>query len=402
MNKSWISPVIIISQFCCTSLWFASNAVMEDIIQKFTLDTTALGHLTSAVQFGFITGTLIFAFLSIADRYSPSKVFFICAILGALANLGAVWDHNSFGSLFTFRFSTGLFLAGIYPVGMKIAADYFQKDLGKNLGLLVGALVVGNALPHLIKNFFGDLNWKLVIISTSAIALIGGGLMYMLVPDGPYRRPNQSLDFRALFQVFQHREFRAAAFGYFGHMWELYTFWAFIPVMLFTYQHIHKNGIDFNVPLIAFLVIGLGGLACAIGGHLSIRYGPKKIAAMALTFSGLCCLISPLAMGQNNPTLFLVFLIFWGLMVVADSPLFSTMVANNANPKHKGTALTIVNCIGFTMTIFSLQLMVIMLQTMGPKYAFTILSIGPVLGLWALRSGTRFKIQSKKSIDNLL
>jgi MFS family permease len=374
---------------------------MEDLMQSFVLAPTALGHLTSAVQFGFITGTLIFAFFTIADRYSPSKVFFTCAILGALANLGAVWDHNSFGSLFTFRFITGLFLAGIYPVGMKIAADYFQKDLGKSLGLLVGALVVGTALPHLIKNFFSDLNWKLVILFTSAIALIGGCLMYMLVPDGPYRRPNQSLNFRAFFQVFQQRDFRAAAFGYFGHMWELYTFWAFIPVMLFSYQHIHKDGIDFNIPLIAFLVIGLGGLACAIGGLLSVRYGPKKIAAMALTFSGLCCLISPLAMGQNNPALFLVFLIFWGLVVVADSPLFSTMVANNANPEYKGTALTIVNCIGFSITIISLQIMVIMLQTMSPKYAFLILSIGPALGLWALGSGTRFKHQLKKSTDNL-
>ena len=399
MNRSWISPIIIVSQFCCTSLWFASNGVMEDLIQNFALGPTALGHLTSAVQFGFITGTLIFAFLTIADRYSPSKVFFICAMLGALTNLGVVWDHNSFGSLFMFRFATGVFLAGIYPVGMKIAADYFQKDLGKSLGLLVGALVLGTALPHLIRNFFGDLNWKLVILITSAIALTGGCLMYMLIPDGPYRKPNQTLDFRALFQVFQHREFRAAAGGYFGHMWELYTFWAFIPVMLFTYQEIHANGIDFNIPVIAFLVIGCGGLACAIGGYLSIRYGPKKIAAVALTLSGICCLISPLAMGQNNATLFLAFLIFWGLVVVADSPLFSTMVAKNANPENKGTALTIVNCIGFSITILSLQIIVLMLEIMGPKNAFVILSIGPMLGLWALRQGTRMQ---EKPIDSQL
>ena len=146
-----ILPVIVLSQFCCTSLWFAGNGVMPDLVSTFGLSESAIGHLTSAVQFGFIVGTLVFAILSIADRFSPSKVFFTCAILGALFNLGVVWEGNSLGSLLSFRFFTGFFLAGIYPVGMKIAADYFEKGLGKSLGYLVGALVVGTAFPHLLK-----------------------------------------------------------------------------------------------------------------------------------------------------------------------------------------------------------------------------------------------------------
>ena len=388
MQRPWILPIIIISQFCCTSLWFATNGVMENLIQEFSLNNTALGHLTSAVQFGFITGTLVFAFLTIADRYSPSKVFFVCAILGSIANLGAVWDENSFLSLFLSRFATGLFLAGIYPVGMKIAADYYQKGLGKSLGYLVGALVLGTALPHLIKDLSGEIDWKLVIITTSVIAGIGGSLLFFLVPDGPYRRSSHSFDFRAFFQVFRSKNFRAAAFGYFGHMWELYAFWAFIPLMLVSYQQIHPDN-DFNIPLIAFLAIGLGGVSCAAGGYLSLRYGPKNIAAIALFLSGCCCLISPLIIGQENASIFVIFLIFWGLVVVADSPLFSTLVAYNANPENKGTALTIVNCIGFSITIISLQAMGMVMDRVDPQYVYVVLTIGPILGLWGLLAGTK-------------
>ena len=171
MNKPWILPVIVISQFCCTSLWFASNGVMQDLIREFELPVSALEHLTSAVQLGFISGTLIFALLTIADRYSPSKVFMLSALLGALFNLGTAWEQNGFGSLVILRVLTGFFLAGVYPVGMKIAADYFKEGLGRSLGLLVGALVFGTAFPHLTKDILPDsLNWRAVVITTSSIA----------------------------------------------------------------------------------------------------------------------------------------------------------------------------------------------------------------------------------------
>ncbi|WP_415223600.1 MFS transporter, partial [Psychroserpens sp.] len=186
-SKKGILLIIVISQFCCTSLWFASNAVMSNLVKVFDLNNEAIGYLTSSVQFGFIVGTLIFAILTIADRFSPSKVFFISAVLGALSNSAIIWDENTLTSLLVFRFLTGFFLAGIYPVGMKIASDYYKKGLGKSLSFLVGALVLGTAFPHILKCFIDVSFWKPIIITTSTTALLGGFLILLLVPDGPNR-----------------------------------------------------------------------------------------------------------------------------------------------------------------------------------------------------------------------
>lgn len=379
----WILPVIVLSQFCCTSLWFAGNGVMNDLASNFHLNRNALSHLTSAVQLGFIAGTLVFAVLTIADRFSPSRVFFISAMVGASFNLGTILQDNGFVSLLGFRFLTGFFLAGIYPVGMKIAADYYQKGLGKSLGFLVGALVVGTAFPHLIKGFTGELPWRLVLILTSSIAAIGGLLMLIFVPDGPYRRSTQKLDLSASYKVFRNQNFRSAAFGYFGHMWELYAFWAFVPLMLTTYMKLHP-GSKFNIPILSFLIIGLGGLGCVAGGYISQNLGTKKTASLALFMSCACCLLSPLAFITESETVLIGFLILWGLFVIADSPLFSTLVAQNALDEAKGTALTIVNCIGFSITIISIQLINTLSDSMNPKYIFMLLAFGPILGLFAL------------------
>ena len=375
----------MIAQFCCTSLWFAGNGVMSDLLRTFDLDIPALGHLTSAVQFGFILGTLIFAFLSIADRFPPSRVFFICALVGAACNLGVILENNDLNSLLFWRFLTGFSLAGIYPVGMKIAADHFREGLGKSLGYLVGALVLGTALPHLLKTFTGSegMPWKIVIISTSLLATLGGVLILYLVPQGPYRKARTSIDHMAFLKVFRNQKFRSAAFGYFGHMWELYTFWAFIPVILTSYALLHP-GTDFNVALLSFFIIATGGLACVVGGYISIDRGTKSTASMALAFSGICCLISPLVFFQSSAVLLISFLLFWGAMVVADSPLFSTLVANNAEGESRGTALTIVNSIGFAITIISIQLVTYLITVTSPLYIFPVLAIGPVLGLWRL------------------
>ncbi|MBT3647440.1 MAG: MFS transporter [Flavobacteriales bacterium] len=378
-----ILPVIVLSQFCCTSLWFAGNGVMNDLVSNFQLAESALGHLTSAVQFGFISGTLLFAILTIADRFSPSKVFVISALAGALFNTGMMWEGNSLGSLLIFRFLTGFFLAGIYPVGMKIAADYYDKKLGKSLGLLVGALVIGTAFPHLIKGLTSTLHWKIVLWSTSSLAFVGGLLMFTLVPNGPYRKPGQKLDLSAFFKVFENRDFRSAAFGYFGHMWELYAFWAFVPVILTTYADVHPESIP-NVPFLSFSIIGIGGIACVIGGYVSLKAGAKKTAAVALLLSCLCCVASPLMLGSDSIIIIVAFLLFWGMVVVADSPLFSTLVARNAPAESKGTALTIVNCIGFSITIISIQILVALKDFINPTYLFLILALGPFLGLMAL------------------
>lgn len=398
-EMKFILPTIVFAQFCCTSLWFAVNGVMSNLLQTYGLSLLALGHLTSAVQIGFIAGTLLFAFLSLADRFPPSKVFFICALFGAVFNLGVILDNNNLSSLLLWRFLTGFSLAGIYPVGMKIAADYYQKDLGRSLGFLVGALVLGTAFPHLLKNFTGaeNLPWKMVIIITSLMATLGGFLILLAVPEGPFRKPQTGKDFFRFIKVFKNREFRAAAFGYFGHMWELYAFWAFVPVVLSSYNLLHP-GTDLNVPLNSFLIIGLGGFACAAGGYLSLKWGAKKLATASLFLSGCCCVISPLVFLQDSEIFLLCFLIFWGLMVVADSPLFSTLVSENAFAESRGTALTIVNSIGFAITILSIQLVTFLITLFNPFFVLTVLAIGPALGLYSLYfvPGSKIKDESEK------
>ncbi|MBT8220759.1 MAG: MFS transporter [Bacteroidia bacterium] len=388
-NKNWILAIIVFAQFCCTSLWFGGNAIMNDLVGQFGLKESALGHLTSSVQFGFITGTLIFAILTIADRFSPSKVFFFCAIIGAHFNLGMMLKGHTLWTLFGLRFLIGFCLAGIYPVGMKIAADYFDKGLGQSLGLLVGALVLGTAFPHLLKGISIAIPWKAVLLFISLLCGLGGTLILLFVSDGPYRKPGAQLDLSAFFEVFRNRRFRGAAFGYFGHMWELYAFWTFVPVMITTYNELHPAAFS-SVSLLSFLIIGIGGLGCAASGILTKAYEPKPIAFWTLAASGICCLLSPLFFQLNSGPIFIVILLFWGFMVVADSPMFSTLVAYNAESKVKGTALTIVNCIGFAITIISIQLLNILRDIMDPTLIYLFLFIGPLFGLWAMwRNGFR-------------
>ena len=382
-SQKWILPVIVVSQFFCTSLWFAGNAILPDIIKTFRLPPGFLAHITSAVQFGFISGTLFFAILTIADRFPPSKVFFFSSIVAAVFNLGVSLNSIQPTGLRLLRFFTGFFLAGIYPVGMKIASDYYQKGLGKSLGFLVGALVFGTAFPHLLRSITTNLPWRYVVFFTSALSIMGGFTMVLLVPEGPFRKAGQKLDYTAFFAGFRKKNFRAAAFGYFGHMWELYTFWAFVPVMLTAYKKYNQSA-NLNVPLLSFLIIASGGIACFLSGVLSQYFGAKKIATVALSLSGLCCILSPLFLSSNSVFILLVFLFFWALVVVADSPLFSTLVAQNAQEQSRGTSLTIVNCIGFAITIISIQFLNLLAQSLNARYIYATLAIGPVLGVLAL------------------
>ena len=204
-------------------------------------------------------------------------MFFFSALIGALFNLGVTWDGNGLLSLIFLRFFTGFFLAGIYPVGMKIAADYYEKGLGKSLGFLVGALVIGTAFPHLLKEMGGSYPWKAVLVATSGLGLLGGLLMLILVPNGPFRKPGQPAEIAALFRIFENKKFRSVALGYFGHMWALYTFWAFVPVILMKFSTEHLSA-TYNVPLLSFLIIGVGGVACVFSGFLASSFGVKRMA----------------------------------------------------------------------------------------------------------------------------
>lgn len=379
-NINFIVAIIVVAQFACTSLWFAGNAVLPDLQTAFDLPPNSISDLTTAVQFGFIFGTLVFALLGISDRYSPSKVFFVCALLGALANYLVTTISSTF-LLYTFRGLVGFFLAGIYPVGMKISADYREKGLGKALGFLVGALVVGTALPHLLNLFKGSFNWHQVIYTTSILAVAGGAVVFFFIPDGPFRKKGGKIDLSLCFVVFKDRKFRGAAFGYFGHMWELYTLWAYVPFIL-SYYCLH-NGIQMNIPLLSFIIIAIGGPACVIGGYFADVIGSAKMAFYALMASGLCCLISIFSFHFASIG-FVLFLILWGMSVVADSPQFSTLVAQYAPAETRGSALTIVNSIGFAITIASLQFIDILLTHLDTKIVFALLALGPILGLIAI------------------
>lgn len=382
-----ILPIIVLAQFCCTSLWFAGNGIITDLITNFNLPLTTLGHLTSAIQFGFILGTLLFAIFTIADKFSPSKVFFVSAFFAAIFNLAMSFGNQTLYSLILIRFLVGFFLAGIYPVGMKIASDYFKTGLGKSLGFLVGALVLGTAFPHLLKSFNNLISWTNIIYFTSLIALLGGVLILVFIPDGPYKKTLKQFDITVFYNVFKIKKFRTAAFGYFGHMWELYAFWAFVPVILLAYSNLHAT-IHLNIPILSFVIIGCGSIACVISGYLSQSFGTKKIATTSLMLSCICCIISPLMFMLNYEILFIAFMIFWGMVVIADSPLFSTLVAQNVISESKATALTIVNSIGFSITILSIQLLNKLLQFFEIKHLLFILAIGPVLGLIALYKKT--------------
>lgn len=385
-----ILPVIVLAQFAGTSLWFAGNAVVDDLIRELNLLEMFIGFITMAVQSGFIIGTLVFAFLNIADRFSPVKVFLICALAGSFCNLTTIWS-TSFTEVMFARLFTGFFLAGIYPVGMKIASDWHKEGLGKALGYLVGALVLGTAFPHLLKFLGGGYSWKFVLIGTSIFASLGGLLLFATVENGPHRTHSKGLVFEydAIIKLFRIRNFRSAAFGYFGHMWELYTFWAFIPVMLTIYLT-QNPGNHLNVSFFSFLVIGVGGISCAVGGHYSMTVGSKKVSVIALIGSGLCCLLLPVSFGL--PVIFFLTILFlWGIFVIPDSPQFSTMVATSCDSKYIATGLTIVNSLGFALTIISIQLVNLIFDASGYVAVFWIMLIGPLLGLLAI---SKFKPES--------
>jgi MFS family permease len=381
-----VLPLIVVAQFLCTTLWFVGNAVMPEVLAAFGFNELFFAYQTGAVQLGFISGTFLFALLTLADRFSPTRVFFLCAFGGAIVNLGILSDANGFTSILLLRFLTGFFLAGIYPVGMKIAADHFDKGLGKSLGYLVGALVLGTAFPHLLRGYLTQLPWRSIVMTSSALAVLGGILMLVFVPNGPYRKVSGKMEPGVSYRVFENINFRSAAFGYFGHMWELYTFWAFVPLMLTSYISLHP-GVEWNIGWVSFIIIGSGGLACILAGHLAARFGARRIAAVALALSGGCCLLSPFVFAQGSPTMYLLFLVFWGIAVVGDSPMFSTLVAQHALPEHRGTALTIVNCLGFFITIVSLLTIGRFSNMISIQYLFLLLALGPGLGLIALLKG---------------
>jgi len=385
-----ILPVIVFSQFAGTSLWFAGNAIIADLQTAMNVNIDNTGIVTSAIQLGFITGTLLFALLSLSDRYSPRKLFLLCSVFGAISNLLVYFIAYNLFSLLVLRFITGFFLTGIYPIGMRITAGWYKKGLGNAIGLLVGALAIGTAFPHLIKSFGGSLPWEKVIFIISGFSLTGGLAMYLIVPDGPYISSGAKFNPKAIITIFRHKELRSSALGYFGHMWELYTYYALIPIILIYYLKL--NPTELNISFWSFIIIASGSIGCIIGGVISKKTGSAKVAFIQLTLSGFCCLISPIMFNTTAP-IFLTFLIIWGIVVMGDSPQYSAIIALSAPKELVGSGLTLVNSIGFAITILSLWFVYQFLDMIDISYALMILALGPILGLISMK-----KLLKEKSL----
>ena len=374
-----ILPVIVFAQFSGTSLWFAGNAVIESLIEKLDLAEYFLGYVTMSVQAGFILGTLIFALLNVADRFSPVRVFLISCLCGAFFNVLTIWAYSPL-SVLLLRLATGVFLAGVYPVGMKIATDWHKEGLGKAMGFLVGALVLGTAFPHLLRFLGGNYPWKFVFIATSILASFGGFLLFLTVEDGPYKKQSSHLKFNLLttLKLFKNKNFKSAAFGYFGHMWELYTFWTFVPIILSHYFKMNSH--DLSVSLWSFFIISMGSLSCVVGGYISLKKGSRWVSMMALTGSGISCVL--IGLGFPLPlSVFLIIMSAWAIFVVPDSPQLSTLVAQSSPSSFVATGLTIVNSLGFALTILSIELTSYLWSLHSSYYVFLIVAFGPVMGL---------------------
>jgi MFS transporter, DHA1 family, inner membrane transport protein len=380
-----ILPAIALSQFAGTSLWFSLNAVLPDLQQRADLPDSALGGLTAAVQIGFIAGTLVFALLAVADRFSPRLVFFACSLVGAaLAAATALLQPSMPAFLLAqvlLRFATGFVLAGIYPVGMKIAAGWYAGGLGWALGVLVGALVLGTAAPFGLRAIGAAWPWEQVLWGVAVFAAFGGVVMALLVPDGPYLRRAPRIDPRALAVIWRDARVRASAFGYFGHMWELYAFMVLVPaIVLHRWPELSAAGQSGWV----FAAIAAGAPGCVLGGLASRRIGGARVATGLLITGAACGLASPWLLDAPAP-LWVAWLLLWGFAVAGDSPQFSALTAQNAPREWVGSVLTFVNSIGFAITVASILLFTTLTQQVGLAAALPWLAVGPLLGVWAMR-----------------
>jgi len=371
--------MIVIAELFGTSMWFSANAVADALQQHWHITVQDIAHLTSAVQLGFILGTFVFALSGLADRYSASRIFAISTLIGSLSNAAFAFADGDLGVALGLRFMTGIALAGIYPIGMKLVVSWAPQQAGRVLGWLVGMLVLGSGLPHLVRGLALSPHWQAVIYTASVLAVLAG-LMVSWIGDGPHHGRSSRLQWGAVLATYRITDFRAAAFGYFGHMWELYAFYALLPLLV---GYDLESAPASRVYLIAAAAFAAGGLGCIVGGLLSQHFGSGRIAILALAGSATCCLIYPLIQTQAEPVLLIV-LLAWGLFVVTDSPQFSALAASACPPERVGSALAFMNSIGFAITIASIELSTSQWQAIHSHISWMLLP-GPVLGLFAMR-----------------
>jgi MFS family permease len=380
--------LVVLAQWLGTSLWFSPNSAADDLMAAWHLGQGQFAWLIGATQAGFIVGTLSMAYAGWADRYPTSRVFAISCLLGAAFNAAFSSGAMNFGAGLALRFAVGVCLAGIYPLGMKMVVGWVGARSGAALGLLVGMLTLGTALPHGVRALGASLPWQTVVQVSSVLAVAGAVLLFLL-GDGPHLKTGAGQRMAALgrvFGAFRIPDFRASAFGYFGHMWELYAYWAVLPwlaaQLLADARRFHASLAAASVAAISFCCIAVGFVGCVVGGRLSLKLGSPAVAAWALLASGLLCALYPL-LSPEWVWLRLTVLLAWGVFVVADSAQFSTISARSCPPDLVGSALAMQNSIGFSITIVSIALLLNAVDAWGGQAVWLLLP-GPALGLLGL------------------
>jgi MFS family permease len=373
--------LLAIAELLAMSLWFSGSAVVPALTREWQLSANAANWLTLSVQLGFVAGTLLSALLNLPDIISPRHLFTLTAGLGAIANAAFGWFAHDASQGIALRFLTGMCLAGVYPPAMKILATWFRHGRGLALGVLVGALTLGKAAPYLV-NGIGSSNWRYNVISVSGLAVVGGLVVLLFVDDGPYALPAGRFDWKQVGRVFHNRGVRLASLGYFGHMWELYAMWTWIPFMI--RASLSSRGSNPSLAEVSsFLVIGCGAAGCVVAGLIADRVGRTIVTSAAMIISGSCCLVIGFLFGAH-PLVLLIVAGIWGASVVADSAQFSACVTELGDQQYIGTALTIQTCLGFLLTTVSIELIPRLVSLVGWRYVFAILAPGPLFGVLAM------------------
>jgi MFS family permease len=375
--------VLVVTQIAVLSLWFSSAAVLPEMGREAGLPPALLAWLSTAVQIGFVAGALAFAIIGLADRYDPRKVLMISALVGAAANLALLAVPIGGAEAIGLRALTGAAMAGVYPVGMKIATGWGKTDRALLVGLLVGALTIGSGSPHIIS-FVGGADWRLTIWVSTGLAA-SGGLAILLVGLGPHHARAPRLDVTAIALTWTDRRIRLAVIGYLGHMWELYAFWAWVAVIASgSYALAGAEAAGPLGKLTAFTAIALGGLACVAAGWAADRFGRARVAMLCLIGSGSAALAAAALYGGATWPMMAV-LILWGIAIVPDSALYSTLVADAAPPERAGSLMTLQTALGFLLTVLTVQAAPALAAAIGWPWVLAIMSLGPAAGIRAMQ-----------------